>query len=168
MAPPSGVDWHPVETAQQMFDVVKAACESDKAPDISIHAAAVADYRPKQVAPRKIKKGGDSLVIELERTRDVLGSMRTEFGFRGVLVGFAAETENVVPNAQEKLRCKRCDLVIANDVSRSDCGFDSDENEVILCLPSGLTETLPKQSKRALGREIVRRVVALAETNLHK
>ena len=159
---PRGVEWHRVETAQQMLDAVKSACGAANAPDISIHAAAVADYRPKQVQSRKIKKNDESLTIELERTPDVLGSMRTEFGFRGLLVGFAAETEDVVPNAQEKLRRKDCDLVIANDVSRADTGFDSEENEVILCFPSGETELLPKQSKRALAHEIVRRVVALA------
>ncbi len=98
-------------------------------------------------------------MIELERTPDVLGSMRAGFGFRGLLVGFAAETENLVANALEKLCRKQCDLVIANDVSRGDSGFDSDENEVILCFPGGSTETLPKQSKRALAREIIRRVV---------
>jgi phosphopantothenoylcysteine synthetase/decarboxylase len=162
MEAPRGVDWRRVETAQQMFDMVKAICESREVPDISIHAAAVADYRPKQVQSQKIKKRDDSLSIELERTPDVLGSMRTVFGFRGLLVGFAAETENVVANAKEKLHGKNCDLVIANDVSRSDCGFDSNENEVILCFPSGLTETLPKQAKRTLAREIIRRVVRLA------
>jgi len=168
MKAPRGADWRPVETAQQMFDAVRAICESDQAPDISIHAAAVADYRPKWVQTQKIKKSNDPLVIELEPTPDVLGSMRTVFGFRGVLAGFAAETENILPNAQEKLRRKQCDLVIANDVSRTDCGFDSDENEVILCLPSGLTEPLPKQSKLALAREIIRRLVAMAEMNLHQ
>jgi phosphopantothenoylcysteine synthetase/decarboxylase len=163
---PSGVKLHRVETAQQMFDVVKSICESIDAPDISIHAAAVADYRPKSAAAQKIKKSEDSLVVELECTQDVLGAMRTVFGFRGFLAGFAAETENVVANAQEKLRRKDCDLVIANDVSRSDSGFDSDENEVILCFPSGPVEPLPKQSKRTLAREIIRRIVALAEDKL--
>ncbi|MCE9518535.1 MAG: phosphopantothenoylcysteine decarboxylase [Verrucomicrobia bacterium] len=163
---PPGVKLHRVETAQQMFEVVKSICESTDAPDISIHAAAVADYRPKSAASQKIKKLEDSLELELERTQDVLGAMRTEFGFRGFLAGFAAETENVMANAQEKLRRKDCDLVIANDVGRNDSGFDSDENEVILCFPSGPVEPLPKQSKRTLAREIIRRIVALAEKKL--
>jgi phosphopantothenoylcysteine synthetase/decarboxylase len=111
---------------------------------------------------QKIKKHADTLTLELERTPDVLGSMRTTCAFTGVLVGFAAETENLIPNAMEKLRSKGCDLVVANDVSRADTGFDSEENEVILCFPSGITEPLPKQSKRELAREIIRRVVALA------
>jgi phosphopantothenoylcysteine synthetase/decarboxylase len=163
---PRGVEWIRVETAQQMFEAVKSVCGAAMAPDISIHAAAVADYRPKSPCSRKIKKTGASLTIELERTPDVLGSMRVEFGFRGFLAGFAAETEDLVANAREKLRRKGCDIVIANDVSGSDSGFDSDENEVILCFPSGSTETLPKQSKRTLAREIIRRVVVLAAEKL--
>lgn len=163
---PPGVKLHRVETARQMFDVVKSVCESGEAPDISIHAAAVADYRPKSVQLQKIKKQENSPVMELEHTPDVLGAMRAVFGFRGFLAGFAAETENLVLNAHEKLRRKDCDLVIANDVSRSDSGFDSDENEVILCFPSGPVEPLPKQSKRTLAREIIRRIVALAEEKL--
>lgn len=159
---PKGAECLRVETAQEMFDAVKSVCESAAVPEIAILAAAVADYRPKSREPRKIKKTGDSLVIEFERTPDVLGSMRAGFGFRGLLVGFAAETDNIVANAREKLCRKQCDLVIANDVSRGDSGFDSDENEVILCFPGGSTETLPKQSKRALAREIIRRVADLA------
>lgn len=150
-----------VESAQEMWEAVRKLCE-DGAPDIAIHAAAVADYRPKSVQSQKIKKHGATLTLELERTPDVLGSMRSVFGFPGYLVGFAAETEHLVVNAMGKLERKGCDMVVANDVSREDTGFDSGENEVILCFPSGKTELLPKQSKRSLAREIIRRVVALA------
>ena len=122
----------------------------------------MADYRPRVVQTQKIKKHGDTLTLELERTPDVLGSMRTAFAYQGFLVGFAAETESLVENAMGKLQRKGCDLVVANDVGRTDTGFDSAENEVILCFPSGKTELLPKQSKRSLAREIIRRVVALA------
>ena len=161
LAAPDGITLHRVESALDMADAVRSICEAVM-PDIAIHAAAVADYRPKVVLAQKVKKHTDTLTLELERTQDVLGSMRSMFGFAGFLVGFAAETENLIPNAMEKLQRKGCDLVIANDVSRTDTGFDSEENEVILCLPSGQTELLPKQSKRELAREIIRRVVALA------
>ena len=158
---PEGVSLAKVESAQEMWDAVRAACEAN-APDIAIHAAAVADYRPRVVQAQKIKKHDEALTLELERTPDVLGSMRSAFAYQGFLVGFAAETENLVEHAMGKLQRKGCDLVVANDVSRTDTGFDSAENEVILCFPSGKTELLPKQPKRSLAREIIRRVVALA------
>ncbi len=163
---PADAKLHRVETAQQMWETTRQVCASDAKPDIAIFAAAVADYRPKIIASQKIKKHADTLTLELERTPDVLGSMRTAFGFRGLLVGFAAETENIVSQAMEKLARKKCDLVIANDVSRTDSGFESDENEVILCLPAGKTETLPKQSKRALAATLIHRIVELAKEKL--
>ena len=151
-----------------MWEEVREICADPKeVPDIAILAAAVADYRPKVVQSQKIKKQADSLTLELERTPDVLGSMRSAFGFRSVLAGFAAETENLIANAQDKLRRKGCDLIVANDVSQPDRGFDSDENEVILCFPSGSTEILTKQSKRTLAREIVRRCVGLVSQKHH-
>jgi phosphopantothenoylcysteine decarboxylase/phosphopantothenate--cysteine ligase len=168
LSAPQGVRVYSIQTAQEMWEAVRDLCmDVETAPDIAILAAAVADYRPKVVQGQKIKKSADSLTLDLERTPDILGSMRGAFGFRGVLVGFAAETENLVANAQDKLRRKGCDLIVANDVSRADSGFDSDENEVILCFPSGQTETLTKQSKRTLAREIVRRCVGLAAERPH-
>ncbi len=161
LTPPADVDLRKIETAQQMWEAVRSICAAGP-PDAAILSAAVADYRPRVVPSRKIKKHEDTLTLELERTPDVLGSMRPAFGFRGFLAGFAAETENLVEHAMDKLRRKHCDLIVANDVSRKDTGFDSAENEVILCLPSGKTELLPKQSKRSLAREIIRRVAELA------
>jgi len=168
LRPPEGATAWSIESAQQMWEKVREIClDAEQAPDIAILAAAVADYRPKTVQSQKIKKQADALTLELERTPDILGSMRSVFGFTGVLAGFAAETENLIANAQDKLRRKGCDLIAANDVSHSDRGFDSDENEVILCFPSGSTEILTKQSKRTLAREIVRRCVALVEKKAH-
>lgn len=162
---PQNVTSHRIESAQEMADAVRSLCETN-GPDIAIHAAAVADYRPSVRHNQKIKKHTGTLTLDLERTIDVLGSMRSAFGFAGFLVGFAAETENLIPNAMDKLRRKGCDLVIANDVSRPDTGFDSDENEVVLCFPSGETEMLPKQSKHVLARQIIRRVAELAREKL--
>lgn len=165
---PEGVTVVRIESAQQMWEKVRDIC-ADTPPDIAVLAAAVADYRPKVAQAQKIKKQADAMTLELERTPDVLGSMRSVFGFTGVLAGFAAETQNLVPNAMDKIRRKGCDLIVANDVSRTDTGFDSDENEVILCFPSGITETLTRQSKRTLAHEIVRRCVALAaEKDIHE
>lgn len=167
LAAPEGAIVHRVETAQQMWEATRTACLSQPPPEISIHAAAVSDYRPAKFQSQKIKKGPGSLAIELQPTPDVLGAMRGEFGFRGLLVGFAAETENLVVQAQEKLRRKECDLVVANDVGRDDIGFDGDDNAVTLCFPSGETEDLPKQTKRALAADIIQRCVALARQKQH-
>jgi phosphopantothenoylcysteine synthetase/decarboxylase len=161
LSPAHGVKVKQIQTAEEMREAVREFCQSE-APDVAVFAAAVADYRPKAVETQKIKKRAQTITLELERTPDILGSMRGAFKYTGFLAGFAAETENLVANAMDKLKRKGCDLVIANDVSRMDTGFDSDENEVILCFPSGLTETLTKQSKRTLAHEIVRRCVALA------
>ncbi|CAN5914287.1 hypothetical protein BH11VER1_BH11VER1_25880 [soil metagenome] len=156
---PPGVKTIKVETAQEMFDAVSQVSGHQ---DIAILAAAVADYRPVVRYSQKIKKQASSMYLELERTPDILGSMRSRFNYAGYLVGFAAETENVVTNAIDKLHRKNCDLIVANDVSRQDTGFDSDENEVILCFPSAPTEPLPKQSKQALAHVLLGRIVRLA------
>ena len=148
-----------VETAREMFDAVHAHLSGC---DAAIFSAAVADYRPAQVVAQKLKKTADTLTLELERTEDILGSVRSKFGFRGCLVGFAAETENVISHAQEKLQRKGCDLIIANDVSQAGIGFDSLENEVTLCLPGGTTIPLPRQSKTALARELIAHISRLS------
>ena len=158
---PTGAQLRRVETAREMFEAVRAeiaAC------DVAIFAAAVADYRPVKVAGSKIKKTGDRLTLELERTEDILGSARQVFGFRGRLVGFAAETENLVENARDKLRRKGCDLVIANDVSQPGIGFDSAENAVTLVLPSGREQVLPRQSKTGLAAALMDVILALPLT----
>jgi phosphopantothenoylcysteine decarboxylase/phosphopantothenate--cysteine ligase len=155
---PEGVSLHRVVSAQEMWEKVQALTLAES-PEIAIHAAAVADYRPKAVQDQKIKKHSESLTLELERTPDVLGSMRSIFGFKGYLVGFAAETENLIAYAQGKLERKDCNLIVANDVSRSEIGFDSDENEVVLCFRSGKVEHLPKQTKETLAQEILHRIL---------
>ncbi len=148
---PAGVDFIHVESAQQMYEAVR-----DMAPkvDVAILCAAVADYRPVAVAEQKIKKDAERFVLELERTPDILGSMRSIFGFEGVLVGFAAEPQNVEEYARGKLQRKCCDMVVANDVSRVDIGFDSRENEVLLVFPDHV-EALEKDTKEHIALHIV-------------
>lgn len=154
---PAGVDFLPVETAAEMLDAVRHQIPRA---DVAIFAAAVADYRPAEVARHKIKKTGETLTLELVRNPDILGSARGEFGFEGVLVGFAAETGDLEANARDKLTRKGCDLVVANDVSRHDIGFDSSQNEVLLVYPDR-SEALPKAEKDHLGFHILDAVVAL-------
>lgn len=153
LQPPAGANFVPVETARQMFDAVAGVI---KAHDAAIFAAAVADYRPLQAATGKIKKTDERISLDLEKTPDILGSARIGFGFQGYLVGFAAETEDLIANAQAKLRKKAADLIIANDVSKQGIGFDSDENEVTLCLPGNKATPLPRQPKAGLAKEIIR------------
>lgn len=162
---PSGIQIIHVETAREMFDAVRThlpGCEA------AIFSAAVADYRPAQVITQKLKKTADTLTLQLERTEDILGSVRSQFAFTGFLVGFAAETENLIPHAQDKLQRKGCDLIIANDVSQSGIGFDSLENEVTLCLPGGQTMPLPRQSKTALARELIAHISRLSSPHAPK
>jgi phosphopantothenoylcysteine synthetase/decarboxylase len=148
---PDGVDFIPVETAAEMFAAVESHLPRM---DAAVFAAAVADYTPAAPAARKIKKSGDSLSLELVKTRDILGSARGGIGFTGFLVGFAAETEDVEANARLKLAAKGCDLIVANDVSRTDIGFDSHENEALLVFPDR-TELFPKAPKHDLAIRIV-------------
>ena len=148
---PAGVDFVQVESAQQMYDAVRDLVGGV---DIAILCAAVADYRPVVVAEQKIKKQADKIVIELERTPDILGSMRSTFGFTGKLIGFAAETQDVETYAREKLHRKHCDMIVANDVSRSDIGFDSRENEVMLVFAEH-TIPLKKDTKEQIAMRII-------------
>ena len=160
---PDGVERIDVETAADMHEAAVANLDGM---DIAIFSAAVADFRPKRVADEKIKKSGDGesglLTLELERTVDILGSVREPLGFDATLVGFAAETENLEANARAKLERKSCDLIVANDVSRSDIGFDSSDNEVLLVFRDGRVEALPMQSKRDLAGELVEMILDLA------
>lgn len=152
---PEGVDFVPVESAADMHQAVQNHIGRMQ---VAVFAAAVADYAPARVAPEKIKKSGDTLTLELVRTPDILGSVRGGFGFGGTLVGFAAETENLEPNARRKLVSKSCDLIVANDVSRPGIGFDSDHNEVLLVFPDR-TQPLPLASKHDLAHQLVQAIL---------
>jgi len=154
---PAGVERVDVVSAQEMYEAVRRHLPRTEA---AIFSAAVADYRPVRVEARKIKKSSESLTLTLERTPDILGSVRGVLGWRGVLTGFAAETENLVANARAKLERKGCDLIVANDVSRPGIGFDAAENEVTLLWRGG-EETLPRMSKEALARVIVNRAAGI-------
>lgn len=154
---PDGVDFLPIETAGDMYQAVESQIGRH---DVAIFAAAVADYTPTNVSDQKIKKSEDELTINLKRTKDILGSARGKMDFKGTLVGFAAETENVVENASDKCLRKGCDLVVANDVSRSDIGFNSSENQVTLVYPDR-SEELPRDSKEHLAFHLIEVIEAL-------
>jgi phosphopantothenoylcysteine decarboxylase/phosphopantothenate--cysteine ligase len=126
-------------------------------------AAAVADYRPAEEATQKIKKSAGDLSLRLTRNDDILalvGQQRQEQGWPKCVVGFAAETENLLDNASEKLKRKNLDFIIANDVSRTDAGFGVDTNAVTILKRQGEAEDLPLQSKRSIAEAILDRVQA--------
>jgi phosphopantothenoylcysteine decarboxylase/phosphopantothenate--cysteine ligase len=123
-------------------------------------AAAVADYRPSHVTPRKLKKQPGPLQLELTRTVDILGTLGPRKGSR-FIVGFAAETDDVLANAQRKLAEKHLDLIVANDVAATDTGFAVDTNAVTIIDRSGAHDTVPLMSKDAVAERIIDRVVAL-------
>jgi phosphopantothenoylcysteine decarboxylase/phosphopantothenate--cysteine ligase len=154
---PRGVDVIQVETAQEMCDAVLAKLEVAR---IVIKAAAVADYRPKQKAERKIKKEQGIRDLALEPTPDILAEVGQRKGSR-ILVGFAAETEELVANAQKKLQRKNLDLMVANDVGQPGAGFDADTNLVKILDPQGQIEEVPLLPKRQVADRVLDRVVAL-------
>lgn len=152
---PFGCEVVRVTTALQMRAAVLARAD---AADIIVMSAAVADFRPKVAADDKIKKTEAPQAIELERNPDILAELGHRRG-RAVLIGFAAETSNVEANARAKLVAKRCDLIVANDVSDPGLGFGTEENRVLFVTEDG-AERSPILPKRAIAREILDRAVS--------
>ena len=158
--PPRGAAVVSVETAAEMR---RAVLERLPAADLIIMAAAVSDYRPKQAADRKIKKAEAAWTIELEPTEDILAEVGRLKGDR-VLLGFAAETEDLEANALGKLRRKGCDFLVANPVgaAANGTGMDSEENQGLLLGAAGERIVLPRQSKAAMAARIFDVVAAAA------
>ena len=125
LLPPEGVEVINIESAADMAKAMKSAAETA---DIIVMAAAVADYRPKQYSTSKVKKSDGDMCIELERTEDILLSLGKNKKPGQILVGFAAETENLLDNARRKLDKKNLDMIVANDVTKAGAGFDVDTN----------------------------------------
>ncbi|MCR4426001.1 MAG: bifunctional phosphopantothenoylcysteine decarboxylase/phosphopantothenate--cysteine ligase CoaBC [Firmicutes bacterium] len=156
LARPEGVEVVNVETAAQMLE----ACAAARGCRIVISAAAVADYRPAQASEHKIKKGPGPYTLSLERTDDILATLGAGKGDR-VLVGFAAETEDLLENARVKLDSKNLDMIVANLVGGQDSPFGSDTNTVTILRPDTEPERLPPLPKLVLAHEILDRVVGL-------
>jgi phosphopantothenoylcysteine decarboxylase / phosphopantothenate---cysteine ligase len=149
-----GLEVVPVETADEMHAAVRAALAGAR---VLIMAAAVADWRARQVAPQKLKKGADTLTLELVPTVDILRALRADDAAAGVfIVGFAAETEHVIDNARTKLDAKHLDLVVANDVSQEGIGMGADENEVTIIGRDGTLENIARAPKAIVADAIVR------------
>ena len=146
-----------VETADEMRQAVLA-----RFPEASvvIKAAAVADYRPKEAAGQKIKRR-EKLVLELEPTADILAELGAK-KTKQILVGFAAETEDALTNAKQKLKSKSADAMVVNDVSRPGIGFDSERNAVTIVTPAGTVE-VPETSKWEVAHRVLDAVVRLRQ-----
>jgi phosphopantothenoylcysteine decarboxylase/phosphopantothenate--cysteine ligase len=153
--PPYGVRLVPVETASEM-----RAAVFDTLPDASVllMAAAVADYRPATTAAQKIKKGDGDLVLPLTRTPDILADVAEMRRPEQVIVGFAAETENLLTNARSKLQRKRLDLIVANDARRA---MGADGNQVTIVAADGSIEELPLLAKDRVAEHLVARVARM-------
>jgi phosphopantothenoylcysteine decarboxylase/phosphopantothenate--cysteine ligase len=138
-----------------------AVLEATTEADILLMAAAVGDYRPATLAPQKIKKGAD-LTLQLERTPDILNAVaarRAESGYPRQVVGFAAESENLLENARTKITNKHLDLIVANDVTSPEAGFATETNRVVILNKHGGIEELPLMSKASVAEAILDRLL---------
>jgi phosphopantothenoylcysteine decarboxylase / phosphopantothenate---cysteine ligase len=157
---PGGVVVEQVRTADEMAERVQNHLGETS---VVLMAAAVADFRPTEVWPGKIKKQQGPLTLRLEPTRDILSEITGRRRPDQIVVGFAAETEHLVENAAAKLLSKRLDLVIANDVTQEGAGFDADTNIVTIVFPDGRRKSLERMSKLDVAHRVLDEVVTLRE-----
>jgi phosphopantothenoylcysteine decarboxylase / phosphopantothenate---cysteine ligase len=161
---PAGVSRVDVRTAAEML---KAVEEHIAGATTAIFAAAVADYRPAEACAHKMKKTGAEITLRLAPNPDILAAAARKKGSR-LIVGFAAETDNVAENAQKKLNDKGADLIVANDVTANGAGFDVDSNVVTLFSRDGRDLPLPKMTKREVAHRILDEVVRLSASVKHQ
>jgi phosphopantothenoylcysteine decarboxylase/phosphopantothenate--cysteine ligase len=157
LTPPAAADLTRVESAEQMLDAVMHLLPQAT---IVIKTAAVSDYRPKSASAQKIKRKGP-ITLELEPTADILKEISARKQSQ-IIVGFAAETENVLENARQKLSAKRLDAIVVNDVSREGVGFDSDRNQVTIISHDEVVE-VPETTKWDVAQRVLDQVVRIRE-----
>lgn len=155
---PSSINALNVNSAMEMKDAV---LENFSSSDIIIMAAAVSDYRLKNISKQKIKKTNDLLILELVKNPDILFELSKLDKKNKIIVGFAAETNDLETNALEKLHKKKLDMIIANDVSRKDSGFSSPNNKVIIYYKNGEKQDLPLMSKNKVSKYILSKIVEI-------
>jgi phosphopantothenoylcysteine decarboxylase/phosphopantothenate--cysteine ligase len=157
---PHGVHFQKVTTAHEMREVI---VEHAPQMDVIVMAAAVGDYRPLQTAPQKMKKLEEELSVGLVRNPDILGQLGGSRGAsrRQILIGFAAETENLIENAMEKLIQKNLDFIVANNLTQRGSGFGCDTNQVKILDPRGTVTELPSLTKEEVAERVFERVEAL-------
>jgi phosphopantothenoylcysteine decarboxylase / phosphopantothenate---cysteine ligase len=161
---PGGAEVVRVITSDQMHEAVHQNLQGC---DVLVMCAAVADYKPAKASLHKIKKGAAGLILELIPTRDILSSVgSSEHDF--LVVGFAAETNDLAENARKKLRDKNCDMVVGNDVSGAQFGMESDENEISVFFRDGEMIKISRAPKRNIARELVKIIANSHEKCLTK
>ena len=133
---------------------------------MGVALAAVADYHVAEVPKQKVKKTAMRFSLALDPTPDILAELGQKKGDR-LLIGFAAETDNLVEEARRKLATKNCDMVVGNFVNRDNTGFDSDDNEVVLVMATGKTVEVPRASKRRIAESILDHVLGLRLAQHH-
>jgi len=161
--PPRGVTTIPVITGDEMHDAVHRAVPDC---DVLVMCAAVSDYKPAIRSARKIKKRKSAFALKLVPVRDILASLPRRHDY--LVIGFAAETHDLKKNAKKKLREKNCDAIVANDVSGSETGMESDENEVAIFFRDGETKTISRAPKKNIARELVKIFEKMFEKSLTK
>jgi len=150
LAPPRDAKFISVSSSDEMFDAVHQHADSA---NICVLCAAVADYKPAEVSPVKIKKCAAQVSLELVPTHDILKSLGLQEDRKFLLVGFAAETDHLEANAAKKLREKNCDIIVANDAR---IAMETDENELLILFRDGETKKISRSSKKNLARELVK------------
>ena len=154
LSDPTGMEVIYIESVKEMKEAVGKACANT---DALIMAAAPADYVPKSRATRKIKKGAESLILELVKAPDILSEVQGDF----LKIGFSAETEDLIENTRKKLQEKNCDLFVGNDVTEDGSGFGVDTNKVVFIYRNGDVEEMPLMTKTEVAEKILDRVVKL-------
>jgi len=163
LEPPRNANLISISTSDEMFEAVHRHADEC---DICVLCAAVADYKPANVSPTKIKKRDAKLSLELVRTRDILDSLGHKQARQFMLVGFAAETDRLEENAAKKLRAKNCDIIVANDVRGPDSGMESDLNEVIILSRDGGKKKISRAPKKLIALELLKIFLDFATKNV--
>ena len=148
-------------------ELCRAVYEHVRDCDVLVMCAAVSDYRPTTIAPQKLEKQTGEFALRLTPTRDILASLPQE-NRSFFVVGFAAETHDLEARARRKLIAKHCDMIVANDVSRSDSGMESDDNEVTILFRDHESKTISRAPKKIIAREILKIVFNMCEKSLTK
>jgi len=162
--PPPSAQFVSILTSDEMYSAVHRHAREC---DVLVMCAAVADHKPREISATKIKKRNEHFAVDLVPTRDILASLPHK-DRQFLLVGFAAETNDIEENAKQKLRAKNCDIIVANDVSSEDSGMESDENEVTIFFSNGEKEKISRASKKIIARELVKILINSHEKRLTK
>ena len=164
IAPPSDVDLVPIVTSDELYNAVHDYLGDC---DVLVMCAAVSDYKPAVVTRQKTEKADEAFALQLIPTRDILASLPAE-NRRYLVVGFAAQTHDLEQNAVRKLHAKNCDMIVANDVSGSDVGMETDDNAVTIFFRNGERETIPRARKSTIARSLMKIIAGFHQKSLTK